>query len=158
MRAVLGPLLFCVLGISSVIYAAPGQPPPAAARARGAGRVVVAKVAEVQPRFETNRHGDRLIVSELLLDVEETWKGAATPVLQATVEGGTIGALTLAVSDMPALKPGDRAVFFLDATERGGHVPHDRGFGILKLGAAGRIEGSDQTLGDLRRAVQAATR
>jgi hypothetical protein len=158
MRASLGSLLGCVLAISTITYSAPGQPPAAATRAKGAGRVVVARVADVQPRFETNRHGDRLIVSELFLDVEETWKGAATPVLQATVEGGTIGALSLAVSDMPALKPGDRAVFFLDANERGGHVPHDRGFGIMKLGAGGKIEGSDQTLGDLRRAVQAATR
>ena len=46
-----------------------------AERARGASRIVIAQVIEVNPRFGTNAAGDRLIFSDVLLEVSETLKG-----------------------------------------------------------------------------------
>ena len=60
-------------------------------------------------------------------------KGAPAPLLRLSVEGGTVGDLTLKVSDMPAVHSGDRGVFFLEDDGSGMHVPHDRGRGVLKL-------------------------
>jgi hypothetical protein len=143
---------------ASLSATAAAQPSDIASRARGAQKVVVALVADVQPRFETNEFGDRLIVSEMVLEVEETLKGPQSPVLLATVEGGTIGELALRVSDMPEMKRGDRAVFFLNPTRSGGHVPHDRGRGIVSVDAAGRTDESTLTLDDVRQAVRGSAR
>jgi len=45
-----------------------------------------------------------LIVSTVVLDVVETLKGPAAPTLNVSVEGGTVGDLTLTVSDLPSLQ------------------------------------------------------
>lgn len=124
------------------------------ARARNAQRVVVGRVVDVHSQFQTNRFGDRLIVSNLYVDVSETLKGAAATLVQVTIEGGTVGDLTLKVSDMPALKAGEGAVFFLDDAGGGTHIPHDRGRGVLKLTDADRVEGTTVTLEDIRRQVR----
>lgn len=125
-------------------------------RARGAGRIVVGRVADVQSRFGTNRFGDQLIVSTVVVDVLENMKGPGDAQVRVEVEGGTVGDLTLKVSDMTALRTGDRAVFFLNRVDGGAHVPQGRGRGIMKLGADDRVEGSAQTLADVRRQVRAA--
>jgi hypothetical protein len=88
------------------------------------GKVVVARVLDrAFPTFATNRFGDQLIVSNAVLEVPDTLKGNPQAVTTVTVEGGTVGDLTLRVSDMQELKEGDRAVFFLD-DDGIGHVPH----------------------------------
>jgi hypothetical protein len=157
MRGRLPAAVICAIATSAVILA--GQSPSVASRAKAARTVVLAAVEDVQPRFGQNRHGDRLIVSDVYVRVEEAWKGAqASSMLIATVEGGTIGELTLRVSDMPALKRGDRAVFFLDQTGPGRYAPHARGLGILKLTADNRAEGTDLTLAQVRQAARAAAR
>jgi hypothetical protein len=125
-------------------------------RAKGAQRIVVATVTDVQASMSRSSYGDQVIVSRLLLQVEEILKGQAKPAFSVDVEGGTIGALTLRVSDMPSLHQGDRAVFFTNPGASGADVPHLRGLGILKLDAANRIEGeSNVTLDDVRRIVEA---
>jgi len=125
-------------------------------QARAAGTVVVAQVEELRPRFERNSHGDQLIVSDVYLRVEEAWKGAAAhSLIITTVEGGTVGALSLQVSDMPALKNGDRAVLFLDAQGPGRYALRNRGRGIMKLTPTDRVEGSQVTLAEVRRAAGA---
>jgi len=119
---------------------------------------VVAQVADVHAEFQTNRFGDQLIVSNVLLDVSETLKGSPMATLRVTVEGGTVGDLTLKVSDMPAVRAGDRAVFFLDGAPDAVQLPHERGRGILKLSADDRVQGSPLTLDDVREQVRAALR
>jgi hypothetical protein len=47
-------------------------------------------------------------------------------------------------------------VLFLDQTPDGGHVPHGRGAGVLKLDADDRVAGTSASLGDIRAAVKAA--
>ena len=127
-------------------------------QARGAKKVVVGTVTNVTSTFDVNAYGDRLIVSNAQLHVDETLKGPKEPSLTFTVEGGTVGELSLSVSDMPVMEIGERAVVFLDDTNRGGHVPHGRGYGVLKLNANNQVDGTTLTLDDIKNAVQAANR
>jgi hypothetical protein len=134
-----------------------GVPVDLPARARGAERVVVASVQRVRPEYRRNQFGDELIISQADLRVSETLKGrsAAGETVVVEVEGGTIGEVTLHVSDLPALAAGENAVFFLERVpgDEDKFVPHLRGLGILKLDAAGRVIGTGSTLADVRRAV-----
>ena len=129
--------------------------------ARTADRVVVATVTLVDPVFQSNEFGDRLIISRTHLRVDSILKnasgrGAEDQDLVMELEGGTIGDLTLTVSDLPVLKRGERAVVFLRQNSHGGLEPHGRGEGILKLDAADRVTGSAVTLSAIRDAVNAA--
>jgi len=129
-----------------------------ATSAKGAKKVVLATVVDVQSTFDVNDYGDRLIMSRALLQVEETMKGQHQPSVTVTVEGGTVGDLTLNVSDMPKMTKGDRAVFFLDDSTRGGQVPHGRGLGVLKLDATNHVVDTTLTVDDIRNIVSAAQR
>lgn len=149
--ALLG-VLSAVISLSADI----GPPTDIPSRARGAGRIVVARVLDVRAQFATNRFGDQLIISTVVLDVDETLKGAPVATLEVEVEGGTVGDLTLKVSDLPSLQAGERAVFFLDEGRGGVNRPHDRGRGILKLTQADLVQSSGLTLAQLRQQVRAA--
>jgi len=152
-RAVIAAALSCV---AAVVYADIGPPTDVPSRARGAQRVVVGRVIDVLAQFQTNKYGDQLIVSNVLLEISETLKGAPASMLRMSVEGGTVADLTLKVSDMPALHSGDRGVFFLDGDANGMHIPHDRGRGVLKLAPTDRVEGTLVTLDDIRQLVLGA--
>jgi hypothetical protein len=123
-------------------------------RAKEAGRIVVARVTDVRAQFASNEFGDQLIVSTAQVEVAETLKGAPASVLDIEYEGGTVGDLTLKVSDLPSLEPGERAVFFLDAGRGVSFVPHDRGRGILKLSESDEVENSSMTLSDVREQIR----
>jgi hypothetical protein len=127
-------------------------------RARGAQLVVVGSVVDVASRFERNQWGDQLIVSTAAVEVEETLKGPATSIVRVTFEGGTVGDLTLRVSDMTSLERGNRAVLFLDAG-KSGFVPHGRGTDVfLVLDQRGRAREGGLQLDEIRRAVRAGGR
>jgi hypothetical protein len=128
---------------------------PLAERARAAERVVVGRVTSVNPAWSTNESGDRLIVSNVSVAVDETLRGPTLPSVDVEVEGGTIGDLTLNVSDLEPVAPGERAVFYLARNTRGVFVPHMRGQGLLKLDRSERVRNSAVTLADIRRAAQA---
>ena len=153
MKSWLAVALVCVS--ASTVHAEVGPPTDIAAHSRGAGKVVVARISDVHSTFATNRFGDQLIVSNAVLEVLETLKGAPQAVTMVTVEGGTVGDLTLRVSDMQELKEGERAVFFLDADGLG-NVPHGRGRGILKLDDDDKVQGSTLTLEQVKSAVRGA--
>jgi hypothetical protein len=151
---------FCATVTCTVVVAATtvgfGQTTDIATRTKGSQRVVVATVANVQSVMSSNAHGDQVIMSRLLLQVEETLKGQAQPTVSVDIEGGTVGPLTLRVSDMPSLNQGDRGVFFTNPGPSGADMPHLRGLGILKLDASNRVEDSNLTLEEVKRSVQAA--
>ena len=153
MKSWLAVAMVCVL--ASTAGAEIGPPTDLAAHSRGAGKVVVARVSTVHSTFASNRFGDQLIVSNAVLEVLETLKGEPQAVTTVTVEGGTVGDLTLRVSDMQELKEGDRAVFFLDADGLG-NVPHGRGRGVLKLDDNDKVKGSTLTLNQVKDAVRGA--
>jgi hypothetical protein len=150
-----GMLCMAVLVSVSSVAAAIGPETGLDARAKKAKRVVVATVVDVDSSFATNQHGDQLIVSRVTLNVEETLKGQHAEVVAVTVEGGTVGDLTLRVSDLPELRRGERAVMFLDGGFND-HVPTDRGQGILKLDRTDHVQGSTVSLDNVRRIVRAA--
>ena len=145
----------CIVGCAAVL-SAQGAPASLPDRARGAERVVVGRVASSQSVWRVNEQGDRLIVSVLRVVASETLKGDIQSTIDVEVEGGTIGDLTLKVSDLPALGPGDRAVFYLRRNVRGVMVPHGRGEGLLKLDPSDRVPGTSLTLDEVRRTVRAA--
>jgi len=119
-------------------------------RLRGAEKAVVARVETVEARFERNRFGDELIISHVRLVVEEGLKGERDRELWIDVEGGTVGDLTLEVSDLPALAVGDRGVFLMERTPEGAFVPHLRGQGILKLDRDDQVVGTGLALAQIR--------
>jgi len=142
--------LFCI-GIAASTRAQDSIPVPLAERARGAERVVVGRVTTVEPMWRINEFGDRLIVSVVTVAVDETLRGPAQPTVTVEVEGGTIGDLTLHVSDLEPVATGERVVFYLARNARGVFVPHLRGQGLLKLDRSDRVRGSTVTLADIRR-------
>ena len=119
-------------------------------RIAGAERVVVATAGAVAAEWRENEHGDRLIVSRIDLQVEETLKGAGASALSLELEGGTLDGLTLRVSDVPTVEPGERAIFFLNSAHRGVYRPYLRGQGILSLDEQDVIRGSTLRLDDVR--------
>jgi hypothetical protein len=153
--------LWRVIGTFAVLLAATSNiraqaPIPLLERARGAERVVVGRAASSTPIWQVNEHGDRLIVSVVRVAIEETLKGPTTAVLDVEIEGGTIGDLTLNVSDQAPFVPGERAVLYLRRTPRGTFSPHLRGQSLLKVDASNRVQGSSLTLADIRRELAAA--
>lgn len=149
----------CLVALIDSVGAGPGSAQEAAVplveRGRGAERVIVGRVSSVTPQWQVNEFGDRLIVSTVRVTVEETLKGDPQQAIALEVEGGTIGGLTLHVSDLATFAAGDRAVFYLKRNARGALVPHLRGQGLLKLDVANRVAGSNLTLADIRRATAA---
>jgi|tagenome__1003787_1003787.scaffolds.fasta_scaffold20486236_2 hypothetical protein len=150
--------IVCAVGAMLLpsIVAAQRLDVPAADRARGAEQVVVGHVTAVTPVWRNNDFGDRLIISVVHVVVDETLKGSSPPAIDVEVEGGTIGSLTLRVSDLDTFSRGDRAIFYLQHNRRGGLVPHRRGLGLQKLDAASRVHGSSLTLNQVRQEIRAA--
>jgi hypothetical protein len=148
-------VLVCLL--TTTLSASVGPSISIGERARGSAVVVLATVTDVQSRFGTTAFGDQVILSDLRLDVGETLKGQSNQNLTVTIEGGEVGELTLRVSDMPVMRSGERAVFFLDRAGNG-HVLHGRGSGVLKVDEADRVRGTDLTVDDVRRSVRAVSR
>ena len=142
-------LSFCVL--APALISASDGPTSLAGSIAAAPRAVVGHVVAVQGHFATNRFGDQLIVSRVNVVVDEVLKGDRLGTLDLEVEGGTVGTLTLDVSDMPQLQTGDRAVFLVSAAVDGTFEPFDRGRGILPLDARDRVKGQPITLADIRR-------
>jgi hypothetical protein len=128
----------------------------AGTKAKASKRVVVATVTNVDSAFGENEFGDRLIISQVTLRVDETMKGPKEASIVVEIEGGTVGDLTLSVSDMPVMTKGERAVLFLDDSPKGGHKPHGRGAGVWKLDSDERVAGTSVSLADIRAAVKAA--
>src|SRR4029079_1948769 len=84
---------------SNAAIAGQASPVPLTELARGAEVVVVGRVAAVEGQWQGNEFVDSLIVSVVRVLVNETLKGAAPPAVDVEVEGGTIGDITLHVSD-----------------------------------------------------------
>lgn len=119
-------------------------------RITGAERVVVATARSVSARWATNKFGDLLIVSRILLEVNETIKGPPASAAWLDLEGGTLDGLTLIISNLPAVEPGERAVFFLESAQEGVFRPHLRGHGILKLDQNDMVQGTHVPLNEIR--------
>lgn len=146
-----------VLLIPQVVLAQPGRKMPLASRARGAERVLVGTVVSSVASFETNTAGDQLIISHLTVQVGDVLKGLPESTTVVDVEGGTVNGLTMKVSDVEMLRPGDKAVLFLKRGPAGREQLHLRGLGIIKLRAddVAADEDGQPTLAQVRAQVAA---
>ena len=157
MRRMFGLLLLGLLTSPALPAWAEGPSVDLPSAIRRAERVVVAAVVAVEPAWQTNKWGDRLIVSRTRVRATEILKGGpASGDLAVDMAGGTLGGLTLKVSHAPLVSPGDRAVFLLKRGENGVLVPTDHGAGVMKLTKDNRVTGSHLRLEDVRRAATAA--
>jgi hypothetical protein len=76
--------------------------------------ILVTRVAECRAQWED--YGEsRLIITRVTLAVDDVLKGSASAALIVEVVGGTMGEVTLRVSDTPEFRVGDRDVLFLTA-------------------------------------------
>jgi hypothetical protein len=151
--------LAILIACGAIAASASGRSPvPLAERGKGAQHVVVGRNVGLEARMATNAYGDQLIVSRVLVQVEETLKGEDVPFVSVDVEGGTLSGVTLRVSDLPEVRQDERAVYFLGAARNGVHTPHLRGQGILKLGEDGVVPGTSLHLDEIRRVVVGASR
>jgi len=148
--------LFCTFVLTAAAAAGQDRLVDLSTRAAGAQRVVLASVSELQSALEVNAYGDQVIVSHLQLQVQETLKGPVVNTISLAMEGGTVGGLTMRVSDMPTMAVGERAVFFVDSAPSGEFHAHSRGLGIMKLDTSNRIVGSSLMLDDVRGIVRTA--
>jgi hypothetical protein len=148
---ILLPALALFAGLSVTPVLAEPAPTNLSSDLRSADRVVVGQVVLTQAYRARNHWGDNLIVTRVTVRAEEILKGAASANLAVDVEGGTIGTMTLRVSDLPTLKNGERAVFLLKRNTDGSHKPYNRGAGILKLNNDNTVAGADLSLGQIRR-------
>ena len=151
--------LAAIFALGAPVLAQHGPPADLTTLSRGADRVVVARVMHVDPVYQTNEFGDRLIISRTRLHIDAVLKGGRDADGDSVIlelEGGTIGDITLDVSDLPTLERGERAVVFLRKNGRGAVVPHGRGEGILKLDSSDRVKGKPLTLSAVRQAVERA--
>ena len=126
------------------------------ARALKSSQVVVGKVVDVTGRNAANAAGDRLIYSDLVIEISETLKGEPESLVRVTIEGGELGGVTLKIPDVPTMRPGDRAIFFLTRGSDGQWLPSGPGRGIVRVGADGRLENSPLTLGQARACILSA--
>ena len=160
MRArILVAVALTFVGFSGSVTASGGRPVDIPTRIKGADLVVVASAGQISPAWRRNAFGDQLIVSEVVLQVEESLKGTAQPTTLMELEGGTIGGVTMRVSNLPDMRPGERAVLFLNrSTASPVFVPHLRGLGILKLDRDNHVQGSSLRLDDIRSMARGVAR
>jgi len=142
--------LLAMCAASSIAFASDSRQVPLAERIQGANVVVVATPRSVKASWRDNAFGDRLIVSQYVLEVHERLKGNPPANVSLELEGGTLDGFTLHVSSQPMLEPGERAVFFLD-NGNGAYKSHLRGQGVLKLDDDDVVRGSSLTLNEIRR-------
>ena len=124
--------------------------------ARAATKIVLATVTHQEAVFGESAFGDQLILTHVTLQVDETMKGAHQADVVVTLEGGTIGDLTLDVSDMPKMTDGQRAVLFLTSDPTGEYVPYGRGSGVMEVDASDNVPDIGLTVAELRASVKAA--
>jgi hypothetical protein len=70
-------------------------------RSEEASHILVGRIERVDSFFTMNRWGDTLIRSEVRVQVDHALKGHVDESLRFTIDGGTVGDITLKVSDLP---------------------------------------------------------
>lgn len=146
-----------LVAATATTHSASRRDVPLDERVRGAERIVAGHVMMVTSAFTTNEFGDRLIVTRARVVVSEVLKGQVPgSTVEVSIEGGTVGEVTLHVSDMPEVKPGDRVALFLSQNRLGQTVPHLRGQGVFKLDRNGRDEEQHIALDEIRAAARSA--
>jgi len=107
-RTILGLVLACVL-----IFNFTGFADRIDKRSDDATHILVGKVKKVDSTYDTNRWGDFLISSGVNVKVDHVLKGILGDYVNFTVEGGTVGEMTLKVSEIPLFEEEQTKKFYL---------------------------------------------
>ena len=151
-------LVAAVLVVVGVSGAAAAQNATLEFRAGGAERVVVATARAVTASWRENEHGDRIIVSRVQLDVDETLKGAQASTVCSTWTVARSTASRCASRACTCRSPASaRSSCWIPPTG-GVHTPHLRGLGILPLDDQDVVRGSNVSLSEIRTRVRAQGR
>jgi hypothetical protein len=154
-RTVCTPLLVLLALFASRSPVVAADVPPGILRLLElADTVVVSTVERVEPQWQENDRGDRLIVSKTMVQSLEALKGELAMPVWIDVEGGTLDGVTLRVSSAPLLETGERAVLFLRRQSDGRFALVEGGIGVLKLDARDLVRGTTISLADIRLAAQ----
>ena len=80
--------------------------------------IVRARVVDLSSYWVDSPH---VIRTDVRLQVTETWKGAVTPAATVTVtlQGGTVGNVSMQQEDQPDMRPGDDLLLFLQGVTGG---------------------------------------
>jgi len=78
---------------------------------------LIGKVKKVESYYGSNTWGDNLIFSRVSVKVEKKLKGEMFDNVEFTVEGGTVGDMTLNVSECPLFSEGEVFLFYLKKTD-----------------------------------------
>lgn len=143
------------LSLTSAPHATAQPPHDFTQRFRGADRVAVGQVVETNSFFTVNPFGDHLIVTRARVAISETWKGERDAFLEIEVEGGSVGDLTLRVSDLPEVRQGQRFVVLGVRRGDGVFTPHLRGRGLIEVDLNGDAVDGGTSVGELRSAARA---
>lgn len=116
--------------------------------------IVVGEVLDNQPsRWGTNSWGDELIYTDYTIAVTDTVKGAVKQEVTVTLEGGTVGDVSLTADHMPTFNKGERVVLFL--RDQGGEWMVYSGLqGKLTVDENGFVAKGKVALVDLKQRIQ----
>jgi hypothetical protein len=80
-----------------------------------ADQIVVARVVSASAAWDASH---RKIISIVVIDIEEMWKGSGEKHLTIVQPGGTVGDIEMTVYGMPSFVHGERSLLFLQGTSR----------------------------------------
>ncbi|MGH9689413.1 MAG: hypothetical protein ACRD5K_20300 [Candidatus Acidiferrales bacterium] len=138
-RRCLRVAMWCVLSLSIA----------ASTRATTIERMSLATMAQAAPLILRARCSGKSVVWDVgeiwtltSFDVEETWRGEASPQITVRLLGGRMGDITSHVSGVPQFRPGEDVVLFLEPTKRGDFsvVSWDQGTFRIQRNAPGEQE------------------
>jgi hypothetical protein len=113
-----------------------------------ADRIVKGSVSSVTSRYTSTENGDHLIMSTIVIAVDETLKGRKASTVTVQTIGGTVGTVTMGTSDYEAtFTAGDSVVAFI---ARDFVIPQ----GWLKLDAAGNTVSGHASVAQVRAAIR----
>ncbi len=101
-----------------------------------ATHVLIGKVKNVYSYYDGNEWGDYLIFSRVDVKVEQKLKGKTNDEVSFVVEGGTVGEMTLKVSNYPLFEEGEKIKLYLKEDKQVYHF-----LGSEKMEAKGGNQG-----------------
>jgi hypothetical protein len=115
---------------------------------RGADRIVLGTVTSITSRYASTELGDHVIISTVVIDVDENMKGRRGDTVTVQMVGGTVGGVAMGSSDQEIVPiVGDNVIAM---AARNFVVPH----GIIKLTAAGELSEGYATATQIRAAIR----
>lgn len=102
--------------------------------------VVTGVIREVSSYYGTSRHGFELILSDLRLEVTKVLQGQPVGQLTFTVEGGTVGEMTVHVSSTPELEVGATYLLLLQRDQQGRLWLFGTNFGALPVAEGDAVD------------------